>query len=65
MYDGDYAAGFEDGVEILEELIGEEVDGFGAASEDVVDYIVELLACLSDGACIGHGVLNDFRVACR
>jgi len=40
-YDGNNAAGFQQTAQVLQELLGEEVDWFGAAGEDVVDNVVE------------------------
>lgn len=48
-YNGDNAVRFEQGVEVLQKLEGEQSDGLGAAREDVVDDVVKARLGLVSG----------------
>jgi hypothetical protein len=66
-YDGNHAVWLEQGVEVLQEFEGEQRDGLGASSKDVVDDVVEALFGLVGGQalCVGHCVLDHGGVVAR
>ena len=63
-YNGNHAVWLEQGVEVLQELEGEERDGLGAPRKDVVDDVVEAGFGLVSGETrgVGNCVLDNGRV---
>ena len=63
-YNGNHAVWLEQGVEVLQELEGEERDGLGASRKDVVDDIVKAGFGLVGGEArgVGNRILDNGRV---